>query len=84
MGVGGYWAVISNITHNGAQVQNSGSQLGEVLLPGTFAMPGDIFACHSRQGAFWHLLGTRATDATKRTLTEQSSTAVNYQVQLFG
>lgn len=48
MGVGGYWAVISNITHNGAQVQNSGSQLGKVLLPGTFAMPGDIFACHSR------------------------------------
>lgn len=84
MGVGGDWAILKNITRNGAQVQNSGSQLGEVLLPGTLAMPGDIFACHSRQGASWRLLGTRATDATKRTLTEQSSTAVNYQIQLFG
>lgn len=50
MGVGGYWTVIRNITPNGAQVWNTGSQLGEVLLPGTFAKPGGIFACHSRQG----------------------------------
>lgn len=45
---GSYLTIISNITHHGAEIQNSGSQPGGDFAPkGHLVVSGGIFSCHS-------------------------------------
>lgn len=62
--------MISNVTQQEAEMQNTGSPPAVIGFPGTCGNVWRRFACHtSDREHYWHLMGSRARDAVTPILT---------------